>query len=53
MSMDLTRKSHLKVNGGLGYSYLLDSFIPFIKVNGIKEKDIENMLVNNAVEILK
>jgi phosphotriesterase-related protein len=53
MSMDLTRKSHLKVRGGLGYSYLLDSFIPFIKENGIKEKDIENMLVNNAVEILK
>jgi phosphotriesterase-related protein len=53
MSMDLTRKSHLKARGGLGYSYLLDSFIPFIKGNGIREKDIQNMLINNAIEILK
>lgn len=53
MSMDITRKSHLKGRGGLGYSYLLDSFIPFIKDNGINEKDIENMLINNAINILK
>jgi phosphotriesterase-related protein len=53
MSMDITRKSHLKNRGGLGYSYLLNSFIPFIKENGIPERDIENMIINNAVEILK
>lgn len=53
MSMDITRKSHLKARGGLGYSYLLDSFIPFIRENGISEKDIENMLINNAKDILK
>ena len=53
MSMDITRKSHLKARGGLGYSYLLDSFIPFIKENGIKQNDIDNMLINNAVEIFK
>lgn len=53
MSMDITRKSHLKNRGGLGYSYLLNSFIPFIKENGIAERDIENMIINNAVEILK
>lgn len=53
MSMDITRKSHLKNRGGLGYNYLLDSFIPFIRENGIDEKDIENMLINNAKDILK
>lgn len=53
MSMDITRKSHLKIRGGLGYSYLLDTFIPYIKENGINEKDIENMLINNASDILK
>lgn len=53
MSMDITRKTHLKGRGGLGYSYLLDKFIPFIKEGGIAEKDIENMLVNNAKEIFK
>jgi phosphotriesterase-related protein len=53
MSMDITRKTHLKVRGGLGYSYLLDKFVPFIKEGGIAEKDIESMLVNNAKEIFK
>ncbi|MCM0649738.1 TatD family hydrolase [Clostridium swellfunianum] len=53
MSMDITRKTHLKVRGGLGYSYLLDKFIPFIKENGIAERDIENMLINNAKDIFK
>jgi phosphotriesterase-related protein len=51
MSMDITRKTHLKERGGLGYSYLLDSFIPFIKGNGITEEDIDKMLINNAKEI--
>lgn len=50
MSMDLTRKSHLKSRGGLGYSYLLDTFVPYIKENGISERDIDNMLVNNAAK---
>lgn len=53
MSMDITRKSHLKARGGLGYSYLLDSFIPFLKQNGISEAHIENMLINNAIDIFK
>lgn len=53
MSMDITRKTHLKGRGGLGYSYLLDEFIPFIKENGIAEEDIENMLVNNAKKIFR
>lgn len=53
MSMDITRKSHLKGRGGLGYSYLLDKFIPFISENGIADIDIENMLINNAKDILK
>jgi phosphotriesterase-related protein len=51
LSMDITRKTHLRGRGGLGYSYLLDKFIPFIKDNGISEKDIENMLINNPREI--
>lgn len=53
MSLDLTRKSHLKNRGGIGYSYLLDNFIPYIKSNGIKDKDIENMLVYNPMRIFK
>ena len=37
MSMDITRKSHLKANGGIGYAYLLDSFIPELKAGGVTE----------------
>ncbi|MGL5041513.1 MAG: phosphotriesterase family protein [Culicoidibacterales bacterium] len=47
LSLDITRKSHLKYLGGLGYTYLLDTFIPFIKQNGITEIFIEKMLIHN------
>lgn len=47
LSMDLTRKSHLKSRGGLGYSYLLNSFVPLLKEKGIKEEHIRDILINN------
>ncbi|GEK89692.1 phosphotriesterase-related protein [Alkalibacterium putridalgicola] len=47
LSMDITRRSHLKANGGLGYSYLLDTFVPLMKENGISERFIEKMLKDN------
>ncbi|TDT61325.1 phosphotriesterase family protein [Fonticella tunisiensis] len=53
MSMDITRKSHLKSRGGLGYSYLLDHFIPYINENGITQRDIDNMLRKNAVKFFE
>jgi Predicted metal-dependent hydrolase with the TIM-barrel fold len=52
MSMDITRKTHLKSRGGLGYGYLLESFVPFIKENGISQEDIDNMLIKNPVKLL-
>lgn len=52
MSMDITRKSHLKSRGGLGYGYLLERFIPYILENGIAQRDIDNMLVQNPLRIL-
>lgn len=51
MSMDITRKSHLKANGGIGYSYLLDSFIPELKAGGVTEGFINKMLVENPQRI--
>lgn len=53
LSMDITRKSHLKSHGGLGYGYLLESFVPFIKANGISQEDIDKMLINNPANILE
>lgn len=47
LSMDITRKSHLEYKGGLGYSYLLDTFIPLLEKGGISDAFIEKMLVTN------
>lgn len=47
LSMDITRRSHLKAKGGLGYAYLLDTFVPLMKENGISDRFIEKMLKDN------
>jgi phosphotriesterase-related protein len=51
MSMDITRKSHLKENGGNGYSYLLDNFIPQLKEAGVSENFINKMMNDNPQRI--
>ena len=53
LSMDITRRSHLKANGGIGYAYLLDSFLPRLRQAGISEAAIEDMLVVNPDRIFK
>ncbi|SFB25764.1 phosphotriesterase family protein [Clostridium frigidicarnis] len=53
MSMDITRKSHFKENGGLGYSYLIDKFLPMLYKTEIKDEHVENMIVNNIKRIYK
>lgn len=53
LSMDITRKTHLKNNGGLGYSYIIDKFIPDMEKNGITKESIEKMLVLNPKKILE
>ncbi|MHA4990243.1 phosphotriesterase family protein [Cetobacterium somerae] len=52
MSVDLTRRSHLKTNGGIGYAYLIETFVPMLKEVGVKESDLKNMLVENPKRIL-
>ena len=51
LSMDITRKSHLKYLNGLGYSYLLDNFVPLLRKGDISEAQIDNMIKNNAPRI--
>ncbi|GAB3517218.1 phosphotriesterase family protein [Photobacterium alginatilyticum] len=46
LSMDITRRSHLKQNGGLGFCYLVDTFIPMLRNNGISQKEIDAMLIH-------
>ncbi|MFD9625703.1 phosphotriesterase family protein [Peribacillus muralis] len=47
LSSDLTRKSHLRVNGGQGYDVVLRDFVPRLKEKGIPELVIEKLLVKN------
>lgn len=47
LSMDITRKSHLEYKGGIGYSFLLDRFIPLLQEGGLSETFIEKMLITN------
>ena len=53
MSMDITRQSHLKKNGGVGYAYLLDIFIPMLEQAGISEDTITTITSKNFTEILE
>ncbi|MEK3905841.1 phosphotriesterase-related protein [Oceanobacillus sp. FSL K6-0127] len=53
LSMDITRKSHLEYQGGLGYAYLLDAFIPMLERSGITEASIDKLLVKNPITFMK
>ena len=53
MSMDITRQSHLKKNGGVGYAYLLDTFIPMLERVGVSQETISTITSENFTEILE
>lgn len=52
LSQDITRKSHLKINGGIGYDHLIDNFIPKLLEAGITQSQIDKMLKENPRELL-
>lgn len=52
LSMDITRKSHLQVNGGIGYRYLFETFIPSLEKNGVTQSHIQQMLSDNPMRFL-
>lgn len=52
LSEDLTRKSHLKFKGGIGYCYLFETFIPMLKDAGLKQESLDKMLIHNPARIL-
>ncbi len=51
-SMDITRKSNLEQNGGIGYKYLFEKFLPQCISSGILEEQIENILIVNPQKFL-
>ncbi|MGL6064533.1 MAG: phosphotriesterase family protein [Fusobacteriaceae bacterium] len=52
LSVDLTRRSHLKINGGIGYAYLIETFVPLLRQIGVQEICIKKILVENPKVIL-
>ena len=52
LSMDITRKANLEYQGGIGYSYLLDRFVPMLREGGVSDKFIRKMLVENPKRFL-
>lgn len=53
LSMDITRKSHFKFMGGIGYAYLLDTFVPMMLEGGISERFVEKMLKHNPKQFYR
>lgn len=52
LSMDITRKSNMEYMGGIGYSYLLDTFVPLALNNGVSQKFITKMLEDNPIAFM-
>ncbi|MDN8601039.1 phosphotriesterase-related protein [Citrobacter enshiensis] len=53
LSMDITRRSHLKVNGGNGYDYLLTTFVPQLRQSGFSQVDVDMMLRDNPARFFQ
>ena len=53
LSMDITRKLHLKKWGGAGYAYLIETFLPMLLEYGLSEKQIQQLMIDNPNRILK
>jgi phosphotriesterase-related protein len=52
LSMDITRKSHLKNWGGPGYIYLFETFLPMLLDYGLSQNQIDMLMIENPDRIL-
>ncbi len=52
LSVDLTRKSHMRDFGGIGYAYLFENFIPKLIERGISASVISEILEKNPNRLL-
>jgi len=47
LGMDICRNSDLCYYGGRGYGYLLDTFVPLLRKEGLTDQQVETMLRDN------
>ena len=52
ISMDICTNSLLHWNGGHGFDYLLTTFVPLLREEGLTEEEIRIILVDNPVRVL-
>lgn len=52
LSMDVHRRSYWRCLGGVGYDYLLTSFVPLMLQNGISKDQVHTMLVKIPMQLL-
>ncbi|MBD2796344.1 phosphotriesterase-related protein [Xenorhabdus sp. 18] len=53
LSQDITRRSHLKSNGGNGFDYLLTVFVPRLLEAGFSQKQTDQMLRDNPARFFQ
>lgn len=52
LSDDTARKSYWAQNGGVGYSFILERFVPMLLDQGVSEAQVEDLLVHNPARAL-
>lgn len=52
ISMDICSNALLHWNGGHGYDYLLQSFVPLLREEGLSEAEVRTILVDNPRRVL-
>ena len=43
---------HLKKYGGAGYTYIQETFLPYLETLGVSESDIRRIMVENPRRLL-
>ncbi|MCY3774625.1 MAG: phosphotriesterase-related protein [Candidatus Aminicenantes bacterium] len=52
ISMDICANSLLRWNGGHGFDYLLTTFVPLLREEGLTDEQIRVILVDNPIRVL-
>jgi len=52
LSMDVHRRAYWRCLGGIGYDYLLTSFVPLMLQSGITQEQINTMLIKTPMRLL-
>ena len=52
LSQDVCWKIHLKKYGGAGYTYIQETFLPYIESLGVESSDIHRIMVENPRRLL-